>query len=110
MLRCAPHATLPSSPHATLSAPHRTPPHLPTLSAPRERAGARTATLCTTTLPMAPSPWQAHQAHPATPTPQANQVLLPCGHVCVCANCVSSIQQQCPLCREPCTSTHTIYT
>ena len=41
---------------------------------------------------------------------EANQVLLPCGHVCVCANCVSSIQQQCPLCREPCTSTHTIYT
>ena len=48
--------------------PQRTPPRLPTLSAPRERMGARTASLCTTSLPTAPSPWHPPLGRPTKPT------------------------------------------
>lgn len=36
-------------------------------------------------------------------------VLLPCGHVCVCADCSLLIQERCPVCREPVIDTQVVF-
>mmetsp|Transcript_38788 Transcript_38788/g.57001 ORF Transcript_38788/g.57001 Transcript_38788/m.57001 type:complete len:523 (+) Transcript_38788:411-1979(+) len=35
----------------------------------------------------------------------ANQAFVPCGHVCVCGDCVGSLSQDCPMCQTPIQST-----
>jgi baculoviral IAP repeat-containing protein 7/8 len=32
---------------------------------------------------------------------QIDVVLLPCAHLCTCVNCVLTLKDKCPLCREP---------
>ena len=77
----APRRACPPSAHPAAPAhPQRTPPRLPTLSAPRERMGARTASLCTTTLPTAgPSP------HPPTSPPRRPTKCCCRAATCACA-------------------------
>lgn len=36
-------------------------------------------------------------------------ILLDCGHVCLCADCVSKVDGTCPVCRSHFTSTHAAY-
>jgi hypothetical protein len=33
-----------------------------------------------------------------------DMVILPCGHLVVCANCADTVKDLCPLCRQPITS------
>ena len=37
-------------------------------------------------------------------------VLLPCGHLCVCAACTPSLKASCPMCRGPIEAVHKVYT
>ena len=39
----------------------------------------------------------------------ADHALVPCGHVCVCAACVSSAGNQCPLCRQRCDGAQAVF-
>ena len=39
----------------------------------------------------------------------ADHALVPCGHVCVCAACVSKAGNQCPLCRQRCDGAQAVF-
>ena len=39
----------------------------------------------------------------------ADHALVPCGHVCVCAACVSMAGNQCPLCRQRCDGAQAVF-
>jgi E3 ubiquitin-protein ligase MUL1 len=36
-------------------------------------------------------------------------ILIPCGHVCVCADCCLKLHSKCPVCRQSVSSTHPAY-
>ena len=43
---------------------------------------------------------------------QKSNVLIPCGHVCVCAACAERCTEttgECPVCREPVQQTYRVY-
>merc|ERR1712137_1063719 len=36
-------------------------------------------------------------------------VLIPCGHTGFCSNCITSLDEKCPICREPYTQTQKLF-
>jgi len=36
-------------------------------------------------------------------------IIMNCGHVCVCADCVLQLRGKCPVCRSPIVNTHPAY-
>jgi hypothetical protein len=36
----------------------------------------------------------------------SSHILIPCGHICVCHLCVTTIGDKCPVCRQHVSSTH----
>lgn len=39
----------------------------------------------------------------------SDHILLPCGHICVCGDCVGTLENRCPICTKPVASRQKVY-